>query len=204
MIIDEEEFEEQYDDYEEEDAIEEEDDSTEELPPIVREDKIFNNRYNTGDGLPDADEYRMTGGINVSGDYSDSYLRDLYEYEEVLETRFILDTIFSFIQTDPMISEILKTSAREAAPGRIKLSKDEVNFIFNRINSALDLPVNEIVFYSPIYILEAISALSSIEYKKLFDMLETEIQELLLIELNKKYNFLDGKIHKKRYTNGLD
>jgi len=29
-------------------------------------------------------------------------------------------------------------------------------------------------------------------------MLETDIQELLLIELNKKYNFLDGKIHKKK------
>jgi hypothetical protein len=198
MTIGEEEFEEHDNDYVEDIIEEEEDCSAEELPPIVREDKIFNNRYNTGEGLPEAEEYRMTGGISVSGDYSDSYLRDIYEYEEMLETKFILDNIFSFIQIDPLISEILKNSARESAPGKIKLSKDEVNFIFNRINSSLDLPVNEIVFYSPIYILEAISALSSLEYKKLFDMLETDIQELLLIELNKKYNFLDGKIHKKK------
>jgi len=198
MTIGEEEFEEHDNDYVEDTIEEEEDSSAEELPPIVREDKIFNNRYNTGEGLPEAEEYRMTGGISVSGDYSDSYLRDIYEYEEMLETKFILDNIFSFIQIDPLISEILKNSARESAPGKIKLSKDEVNFIFNRINSSLDLPVNEIVFYSPIYILEAISALSSLEYKKLFDMLETDIQELLLIELNKKYNFLDGKIHKKK------
>lgn len=198
MIIGEEEFEEHYEDYVEDNVEEEDDVSTEELPPIVREDKIFNNRYNTGEGLPEAEEYRMTGGISVSGDYSDSYLRDIYEYEEMLETKVILDTIFGFIQLDPLISEILKNSARESTPGRIKLSKDEVNFIFNRINSSLDLPVNEVVFYSPIYILEVISALSSIEYKKLFDMLETDIQELLLIELNKKYNFLDGKIHKKK------
>jgi predicted restriction endonuclease len=54
------------------------------------------------------------------------------------------------------------------------------------------------MFYSPIYILEVISSISSIEYKKLFDMLETEIQELLLTELNKKYQFLDGKMHKKK------
>ena len=198
MIIGEEEFEEHYEDYVEDNVEEEDDTSTEELPPIVREDKIFNNRYNTGEGLPEAEEYRMTGGISVSGDYSDSYLRDIYEYEEMLETKVILDTIFGFIQLDPLISEILKNSARESTPGRIKLSKDEVNFIFNRINSSLDLPVNEVVFYSPIYILEVISALSSIEYKKLFDMLETDIQELLIIELNKKYNFLDGKIHKKK------
>jgi hypothetical protein len=198
MTIGEEEFEEHDNDYVEDIIEEEEDCSAEELPPIVREDKIFNNRYNTGEGLPEAEEYRMTGGISVSGDYSDSYLRDIYEYEEMLETKFILDNIFSFIQIDPLISEILKNSARESAPGKIKLSKDEVNFIFNRINSSLDLPVNEIVFYSPIYILEAISALSSLEYKKLFDMLETDIQELLIIELNKKYNFLDGKIHKKK------
>ena len=198
MIIGEEEFEEHYEDYVEDTVEEEDDTSTEELPPIVREDKIFNNRYNTGEGLPEAEEYRMTGGISVSGDYSDSYLRDIYEYEEMLETKVILDTIFGFIQLDPLISEILKNSARESTPGRIKLSKDEVNFIFNRINSSLDLPVNEVVFYSPIYILEVISALSSIEYKKLFDMLETDIQELLIIELNKKYNFLDGKIHKKK------
>ena len=36
------------------------------------------------------------------------------------------------------------------------------------------------------------------EYKKIFDSLDTEVQEILLIELNKKYQFLDGKMHKKR------
>jgi hypothetical protein len=36
------------------------------------------------------------------------------------------------------------------------------------------------------------------EYRKIFDSLETETQEILLIELNKKYKFLDEKIHKKR------
>jgi predicted restriction endonuclease len=54
------------------------------------------------------------------------------------------------------------------------------------------------MFYNPIYILEVISAISSIEYKKIFDALETDTQELLLLELNKKYKFLEGKLHKKR------
>jgi hypothetical protein len=36
------------------------------------------------------------------------------------------------------------------------------------------------------------------DYKKLFDMLNTENQEILLLELNEKYLFLDGKMTKKR------
>ncbi len=36
------------------------------------------------------------------------------------------------------------------------------------------------------------------EYKKIFDALETDIQEILIIELNKKYRFLDGKMNKKK------
>lgn len=197
MIIDEE-FEEIQDDFEDNFEEEEEVESVEDLPTAVREDKIFNNRYNTGDGLPDSDEYRMGSGINVSTEYSDAYLKDLYEYEEVLETKFILDTIFKFIQNDPQILRIVEPIDDNFTVGRLKLSREEVNFIFNRINSALDLSKNEMIFYSPIYVLEAISSISSIEYKKLFDMLSTESQELLIIELNKKYHFLDGKMHKKK------
>lgn len=176
--------------------IEEEDD--ENVPAIVREDKIFNNRYNTGDGLPDSDEYSLSRGISVSRDYSDSYLRDLYEYESELETKFILDAIFSFLQNDPEISEIITRSSTDPFVTKSKFSKEDVNFIFNKINTTLELKSSVIMFYSPIYILEVISSISSIEYKKLFDMLETEIQELLLTELNKKYQFLDGKMHKKK------
>ena len=62
----------------------------------------------------------------------------------------------------------------------------------------LDPASHGIRFYSPIYILEAISSLSSMEYKKIFDSLETEIQEILLLELNKKYKFLDGKMNNKK------
>ena len=53
------------------------------------------------------------------------------------------------------------------------------------------------MFNNSIYILEVISAISHNEYKKLFDMLDTDIQELLLIELNEKYKFLEGKNKKK-------
>ena len=165
---------------------------------IHGEDKIFNNRYNTGDGLSDLGDYEYTTAISVSHEYADSYLKDLYEYEESLELKYILDAIFKFMKGDPEISKILKKSSPDPYVVKAKLSKESVNFIFNRLNTCLDLQDNIRMFFSPIYILEVISSLSSIEYKKIFDMLETDTQELLITELDKKYNFLNGKNHKKK------
>lgn len=170
----------------------------ENLPEAAREDKIFNNRYNTGDGLTDSDDYEFSRKIVVSQDYSDNYLKDVYEYESELETKFVLDSIFNFIQSDPAISKILTKAESTSFPAKSKLAKDEINFIFNQVNQNLDLSPGVVMFYNPIYILEVISAISSIEYKKIFDALETDTQELLLLELNKKYKFLEGKFHKKR------
>jgi hypothetical protein len=166
------------------------------LDDIVREDKIFNNSYSDGEKLKDYDEYEFQKKISISSDYSDSYLKDLYDYEEQLESSFILDIIFDFLKTDPVLSRYLddvivnKTSKN-------KLSREDINLIFKRIHENLDISNHGIFFYNPIFILEAISSISSIEYRKIFDSLDTEIQELLLLELNKKYHFLEGKINKK-------
>jgi hypothetical protein len=170
------------DQYEEiEDPIED-DTSVEETIP--KEDKIFNNRYNTGDGLVESEDYE--------------YLKDLYEYEDALDTKLILNSIFEFVQKDPEIIILINKKTNKPFSNKLKLSKDEVNFLFNRINDSLDKKGSENLFYNPIYAMEVISSITSIEYKKLFDMMETEIQEILLIELNNKYKILDGKIHKKR------
>lgn len=176
----------------------EEEEFDENLPETAREDKIFNNRYNSGDGLTDVEDYEFSRKISVSQDYSDSYLKDVYEYESELETKFVLDSIFNFIQNDPNISKLIAKPTNGSFPAKSKLSKEEINFIFNQVNQNLDLSPGVVMFFSPIYILEVISSISSIEYKKIFDSLETETQELLLVELNKKYKFLEGKFHKKR------
>ncbi len=176
----------------EEDFIEDPEES--ENLEVGREDKIFNNSYYNGDKLRDSEEYEFSKKISVSSDYSDNYLKDLYDYEEQLESKFILDIIFEFLQKD----EILSKYTSEIATNKIKFSKEDINLIFNRTHEMLDVASYGISFYSPIYILEAISSLASIDYKKIFDSLDTETQEILLIELNKKYKFLDGKMHKKK------
>ena len=167
-------------------------------PEVIREDKIFNNKYNTGDGLDDSLEYSYSKKISVSSEYSENYLKDIYEYEDALESKFILDSIFNFIEHDQELSDILKKSSPTPYITKSKFSKDDVNIIFNKINENLEITSASTIFYSPIYILEVISSVSSIEYKKLFDMFDTDIQEMLLTELNKKYKFLDVKLNKKR------
>jgi hypothetical protein len=164
----------------------------------VREDKIFNNSYYNGDKLKDPDEYEFSKKISVASDYSDNYLKDLYDYEEQLESKFILDAIFELFQKDDVLSKYTKALSKEGNSPKVKLTKEDVNLIFNTVHEKLDLAAHGISFYSPIYILEAISSISSMEYKKIFDALETEIQEILIIELNKKYRFLDGKMNKKK------
>jgi hypothetical protein len=165
---------------------------------VHKEDKIFNNRYNTGEGLRDTEDYEFSKKISVSSDYSDSYLKDVYEYEENLETKFILDGIFEFIKKDTSLNKMVFHSINESITFKNKFAKDEINVIFNKIHTSLDESNGSTTFYSPIYVLEAISSFSGFDYKKIFDSLDTEAQELLLVELDKKYNFLDGKMHKKK------
>jgi hypothetical protein len=181
------------DQYEE---AEEEDDNSEEKEP--REDKIFNNRYNTGEGLDENEQYQFTKNISVSNDYSDAYLKDLYDYENELDLKVVLDYIFKMFGEDPEISKIFQISSANFNAKKLKVSKEDINFVFNRIHDTITKNSHGIIFYSPIYILEVISSVASIEYRKIFDMLNTENQEILLLELNEKYLFLDGKMNKKR------
>lgn len=174
------------------------DDQTQNNAEIIREDKIFNNSYYNGDKLKDSEEYEFSKKITVSSDYSDNYLKDLYDYEEQLESKFILDIIFEFLQKDLILSKYIADLTENTTISKVKVSKEDINIIFNRIHEKLDVTTYGISFYSPIYILEAISSVASMEYKKIFDALDTDIQEILLLELNKKYQFLEGKMNKKR------
>lgn len=182
--------------FENDDLFEENEESEDENEdPIVREDKIFNNRYNTGEGLKDSEEYVFSSQINVSQDYSDLYLKDIYQYEAALESKICLSQIFELIEEDSELSALLKSDD----PTKIKLSKDQINSTFTTLlEKYLKTKKVEDQFFSPIYILEVMSSCTNIEYKKIFDALDSENQGLLVVELNKKYPFLDGKMHKKR------
>lgn len=157
-----------------------------------REDKIFNNRYNQGEGLKDPDEYRYSNSIKVDSSYSKSYLNDLYDYEESVEYKIFLDHIFKIIDETKELKELIN----EKDGNRNKFNKEEVNFLFEKILILLENEKEFEKFSSSIYILEAISNITAMEYKKIFDFLEYSHKELLLSELNKTYKFLDWKMNK--------
>lgn len=159
-----------------------------------REDKIFNNRYNQGDGLKDPDEYEYNRGIQVETSYSKNYLNDLYDYENNVEYKIFLDHIFEIIEKD----KELKESIEEKNGTRNKFNKEEVNFLFDRITSILEKETEYETFSNSIYVLEAISSITAMDYKKIFDFLEYQHREVLLTDLNKKYKFLDWKMNKNK------
>ena len=157
-----------------------------------REDKIFNNRYNQGEGLKDPDEYRFSNKIVVEGGYSNNYLKDVYDYENNVDYKIFLDHIFEIIKTDESLNNIVT----EKEGTRNKFNKEEVNFLFERIQKILEGQIEYEKFSNSIYILEAISSITAMEYKKLFDFLSYTYKEALLTELNTKYKFLEGKMNK--------
>ena len=143
----------------------EEVDESEQDEKEIREDKIFNNRYNTGEGLEETEEYQYQKNISVSGDYSDAYLKDLYDYENELDLRVILDFIFKEFSEDEEIKQIFEISNLDFSAKKIKISKVELNFVFNKLHEKIKNNNSGTIFYSPIYVLEVISSVASLEYK---------------------------------------
>lgn len=168
----------------------------------VKKDKIFNGRYKKGEGYRDKEDYEYGVSIEVDLNYSNNYLKDVYEYEDALYYRIGVSRVFDLFQEEEDLREILKKVNKNE---KIKLSKKEINDIFNRMLVKLKKIEDENTFYNPIYILEAISSIVGInssdpikDYKKIFDCLDVHIQEELLVELDKKYNFLDGKMNRRK------
>jgi len=166
----------------------------------IKDDKIFNNGYKQADGYRE-EEYEYSQSISVNSNYADSYLKDVYEYEETLDYNIGLTRIFKLIEGNKELRSLLH---KLDANHKLKLSKEEINWCFTKILSVMEQSNdNGETFYNPIYVLEALSSILNVnssdpikDYKKIFDCLDVELQEELVIELNKKYQFLDGK--KKR------
>jgi hypothetical protein len=147
-----------------------------------KNDKIFNNSYNMGDGP----EQEYSGkSIKLSSTHSESHLYDPERYRDHLDYQIVQRDIQAAIETSP---DILRIIASE--PNKKKYTKQEINTIFLALKLKLNGGTANSVFVSPIHILEAVSGLTMLEYRKLFDMLEYEHKAELLEELNQKFNIL--------------
>lgn len=150
-----------------------------------KSDKIFNNTYNTGEDFG-VDEHEYKSDIRISPAHRESHLHDPDKYRDFLDQTVTSEDIIAFVDSCKEIQKILTID-----PSKKKFTKQEINFIFSKIKIALEKGDHKSSFISYIHILDAISNITTLEYKKLFDLLEYEYKECLLLELNQSYKVLD-------------
>ena len=160
-----------------------------------RNDKIFNNRYKRGEGYRSKDEEYSIGEIKVDLSYSSTYLNELYDYESIIDYKVSIKKIYELIQDDDYLKSFLEDIRLNK---KIKVSKEDISNIFNRILEIIKKD-NDNDFYKLVYIMDVVASIIGVDkkdyikiYKKIFDSLDTDIQELLLIELDEKYNFINN------------
>lgn len=166
---------------------------------LKKNDKIFNNTYNMGlETAEDEDDEPTTsrvGGPEIKLDSSspDYNMYDPEKYADHVDLVIVRKDIDKFIASSSSVQAILGDE-----PEKKKFTKIEINSLFELINEGMSKGGRANVFVSPIHVLDSISSTVSMEYKKIFDMLTYENKEVLLIELNAKYGFLDsmGKNYK--------
>ncbi len=188
-------FDEVSDDYHDYDFDEEDDDAELErrrtkYAELKKDDKIFNNTYNMGyenqEDEDDSENVRGAKDIRVDPSSPNFFMYDQDKYSEYVDSQIIQKEIFAYIANSSELNAILGTD-----PEKKKFVKTEINEIFTILCTNLITKNNRNYFITPIYVLDAISVTVSMDYKKLFDMLSYENKEVLLLELNTKYGFLD-------------
>lgn len=158
---------------------------------LKKNDKIFNNTYNFGYESDDEDEGSTdrvgTSEIKLDSSSPDYHLYDPEKFSDHLDLKIIQRDIYDYIQATPSVKAMIGDE-----PDKKKFSKEEINLIFETLNTALSGGVHTNVFINSIHVLDSISSITNMEYKKLFDMFSYENKEILLVELNNKYGFLDS------------
>lgn len=147
-----------------------------------KKDKIINNSYKTGEGLK-GDAYEFSKSIKVKDDYASSYLKDLYDYENHVEYKIILEKIIAIIENDKKLTEIVFTDVEN----KKKFNSKEINLIFSTLYDSLEKDIIESTFLNPIYLVEAISKITGLDYKRIFDFLDCKYQEILLVSLDDRF-----------------
>lgn len=157
---------------------------------LKREDKIFNNGWNSGDGV--TEETYQSNGIRLDPGHTDSHLLDSDSYDRYMDKTIIERDLNNIALGDEIISKLMEISIE----GR-KFSKPEINLAFSRLCELVKLN-HKTTFIGPIDVLDFVSMMTQLDFKRLFESLEYEYKEILLLELNNKFGILDGKVRFKK------
>lgn len=157
---------------------------------LKKNDKIFNNTYNMGlesTDEDDSDQPSSRSEIKIDSGSAEYNMYDPLKYSEHVDLSIVHRDVHAFIQNCDEVLEILGDE-----PDKKKFVKAEINQLFEILVNRLTKGADVNVFINSIHILDAISSLTNMEYKKLFDMMSYDNKEVLLLELNTKYGFLDS------------
>jgi hypothetical protein len=157
---------------------------------LKREDKIFNNSWNSGDGV--TDEMYHNTGIRLDPGHTDSHLLDAAAFDRYTDKMIIERDLNHIASSDDTMVSLMNISQE----GR-KFTKPELNLAFSRLCELVTIN-NKTTFIGPIDVLDFVSMISQMDFKRLFESLEYEHKEVLLLELNNKFGILDGKVRFKK------
>lgn len=154
---------------------------------LKKVDKIFNNSYNMGQVAgEEIEEPRSNTPIRLDISSPNYHMYDRDQHSNYIDNSIIQIDIHEFVSKSSEVQAILGPDSNKK-----KFNKTEVNDLFLMIKDGVSKGDKSSVFVSPIHVLDSISSLTGLEYKKLFDMMIYENKEILLIELDKQYTFLD-------------
>lgn len=149
-----------------------------------KHNKIFNNSYNDGENLKDAGEYEYGKSLQVDPAYSDRYNENYHPSEHVINT-VAKNQVERCISNNKELHDLLFPTNNL---DKKRFNKKEINDIFSMIYKDIKSKDEE---YSFVNLFDIVSKYVDISYKKLFDLLDYQYKEMLIVELNEQYNLLD-------------
>lgn len=153
-----------------------------------RPDKIFNNTYNQGNKLK-GEDYEINASIQVECTYADAYLSDIYDTDSTMHMKKIQDVILKLLDENKDMKAIIGNNKKK------KFNKESINKIFKIIYDYFNANAQLKIFMNLIYIFDIVSNISGMKYKNLFDLLDYEYKQKLIVELDKQFNILKDYSH---------
>jgi len=150
----------------------------------AKSDKIFNNSYNTDENLKEPWEYEYGRSITVEKTY-ESRFEENYNPDGHLVNTMTKKQVEDVIKNNPILKPVFESNISDEDK---KYSKKEINDIFKIIFTEIRKNNME---YSFVYIFDYISKYVNVNYKKLFDLLDYQYKEVLILELNEQFGLLD-------------
>ena len=166
------------------------------LSPRKR-NKIINNSYKSGDNLK-GDDYRFDTVLKVESGYASSNLGHIYDVENNMIYKKVQNEIIGLIGVNAELQKMLD----DATPRKSddvkkssdvkpkKFNREKINRMFRLINAHFEKTPATLQFSNLIYIFDNVSNLSGLKYASLYELLDGDLKQRLLLELDKKYDIL--------------